>query len=96
MKFHAFALAAALVVGGAAFAAPNDAVKAPAMPDATPSVKLKHHAVRHVAKKHHRAMTTANRHHMHNDVAFSKSEPNNTSRDARMDEALRKFRTSHS
>ena len=102
MKFHTLALAAALAFGGVAFAAPNDTAKSPATPEASHSMKMKHHgsrhAVRHVANKHHHAMTMAKRHHARESMASSsRSDLNNgSSREARMDEALRKFRTSHS
>ncbi|MFC5498423.1 hypothetical protein ACFPOE_12835 [Caenimonas terrae] len=102
MKFHTLALAAALAFGGVAFAASNDTATAPSTPVASTSVKVKHHASRHavrrVTKKHHRAMTTAKRHHGREYMASSTNSDlsNDTSREARMDEALRKFRTSHS
>lgn len=65
----------------------------------TNSVKVKHHAtkhVRHVAKKHYKAMKVAKRHHMREHVGTVKTDVDSTTRDARMEEALRKFRTSHS
>lgn len=105
MKFHTLALAAALAFGGAAFAA--DTAMAPVSPDTTHVVKVKPHAtrhaarhhrkaVRHVAVKHHKAMRLARHHAMHEQSASVRTDVNGGSRDARMDEALQKFRSSHS
>lgn len=109
MKFQILALAAALAFGGAAFAA--DTSVAPVSPDSTHVVKVKPHAtrhatrhaarhhrkvVRHVAVKHQKAAHLARHHAMHEQSASVRTDVNGGSRDARMDEALQKFRSSHS
>lgn len=107
MKFQTLALAAALAFGGAAIAAPNDTAKSPTSPNLTHSVKVKHHAtkhavrhhtqaVRHAAKKQRKAIKVAKHHHMQERSASLRTDVNSGSREGRMDEALRKFRTSHS
>lgn len=107
MKFRTLALAAALAFGGAAIAAPNDTAKIRGGSELSHTVKVKHHhatkhvvrhhnkAVRHAVKKHHKARHVAKRHHMHNHSASVQPDMNNTSREARMQQALQKFR-SHS
>jgi Spy/CpxP family protein refolding chaperone len=106
MKFHTFALAAALAFSGAAFAAPKNTAMAPVSPDTTHVVKVKphatrhavrhqHKAVRHVAAKHHKSVHQARQHAMHERSASVRTDVNGGSRDARMDEALQKFRSSH-
>ena len=111
MKFRTLALAAALAFGGAAIAAPNDTTKIRGGSELSQPVKVKHHhvkhhhatkhgvrhhnkAVRHAVKKHHKARHIAKRHHMHNHSASVPTDMN-TSREARMQQALQKFR-SHS
>lgn len=107
MKFHTLALAAALLVGTAAFAAPDDTAKIPAGTDATQPVKagqhvtrhaVRHHskAQRHAAAKQRKAQRVARRHPMRNHTASVQSDGTADSRAARMDEALQKFRSSHS
>ena len=103
MKVHTLALAAALAFGGAAFAAPNDTVNSPTAHEFSHSVKARHqaktHAVRHHTKavrhaaKHHKAMHTAKRQHMRDHSASVQTDVNSGSREARMEEALRKFRS---
>lgn len=104
MKFHTLALAAALAFGGAAFAA--DTTMAPVSPDTTHVVKVKPHASRHavrhhrkaerhVAVKHHKGVHLARHHAMHEHSASVRTDGNGGSRDARMEEALQKFRSSH-
>jgi Spy/CpxP family protein refolding chaperone len=106
MKFHTLALAAALAFSGAAFAAPKNTAMAPVSPDTTHVVKVKphatrhavrhqHKAVRHVAAKHHKSVHQARQHAMHERSASVRTDVNGGSRDARMDEALQKFRSSH-
>ena len=108
MKFQTLALAAALAFGGAAIAAPNDTGTSPARTKLSHSVKVKHHAtkhavrhhakaVRHAARKqHHKAVKVSRHHQMHDRAASIPTDVNSGSRETRMDEALRKFRTSHS
>lgn len=103
MKFHTLALAAALAFGGAAFAAPNDTAKSTSAHEFSHSVKAKRHAVKHAARhhtkavrhaaKHHKAMHTAKRQHMRDHSASVQTDVNSGSREARMEEALRKFRS---
>lgn len=97
MKFHILALATALTFGGAAFAAQNDAAKAPvAAKTSTHTAKMKHrvtkHANRHTNKKHH-AKHMAKRHHMNQGTASLKTDVDTGNRQDRMDAALKKFRT---
>lgn len=103
MKFHTLALAAALAFSGAAFAAPNDTAKSPSAHEFSHSVKAKRHAVKHAARhhkqavrhaaKHRNAMHTAQRHHIRDHAASVQTDVNSGNREARMDEALRKFRS---
>ena len=105
MKFRTLALAAALAFGGAAIAAPNDTAKIRGGSELSHTVKVKHHhatkhavrhhnkAVRHAVKKHHKARHIAKRHHMHNHSASVQTDMNYTSREARMQQALQKFRS---
>jgi hypothetical protein len=90
MKVRTLALAAALALGGAAFAAPNDSAKAPASPDPTNTVKLKHTATTHAVRHHARV---AKREAMRERSASLQTDLNSSSREARMDEALRSFRS---
>ncbi|MBC7437301.1 MAG: hypothetical protein H7332_14690 [Bdellovibrionales bacterium] len=106
MKFHNLALAAALVFGGAAFAAPNATAMAPVNRDTTHVVKVKPHMTKHAVRQHHKAVRhAATKHHkgvhltrhqtMHEHAASVRSDVNSGNRGARMDEALQKFRSSH-
>ena len=102
MKFHTLALAAALVFGGAAFAAPNATAMAPVNRDTTHVVKVKPHMTKHAVRHHHKAVRhAATKHHksvhqtMHEQAVSVRSDVNSGNRGARMDEALQKFRSSH-
>jgi hypothetical protein len=94
MKIQALAIAVALAAGGAFAAAPNDTAKAPADTSMTsagtdtsakPQKKMKaakkHHAAKHAAKEHKSNMSSA-----------SATDMNDRSRQARMDDALAKYR----
>lgn len=91
MKFHTLALAAAMTFAGAAFAAPvHHAHHAHHVHHAS----MKHHKM--VATKHHRAMHLARHHEMRETTASVRTDVNAGNRDVRMDQALQKYRASHS
>jgi hypothetical protein len=109
MKIHTLALAAALTFAGAVFAAPSDTATAPVNPAATTAparhaarhlhrtvrhASVKHHKI--VAMKHHHATHMARHHGARETTASASTDVNAGSRDARMEQALQKFRSSHS
>jgi hypothetical protein len=97
MSIRALIIASAMCCG-AAFAAPNDTAKAPADTDASkPAVQkssAKHH--KKMAKKH-QAKHHAMRHHDRQPMASApQTNVDDQGRQARMDEALAKYRQQRS
>ena len=98
MKIQALAIAAAIACGTAFAAAPNDTAKAPETDTAAAAQKAPaKHAVKKHAIKAHKVALHAKKHTQHMGAsAAPMTDVNDNSRQARMDEALAKFRRTHS
>jgi transposase len=104
MKIQALAIAAALATGAAFAAAPNDTAKAPGTTVTTKKVTTHHRKVTKTTKtaktankQHHVARHTTK--HRQSSTAASPAPQTDTSdrgRQSRMDEALAKYRQTHS
>ena len=94
MKIQAIVLASALACCGTAFAAaPDDASKASSTDTAASTDKAQ---VKHAVKKH-KVVHHAKKHAQHMGAAAApQTDVNDNSRQARMDEALAKFRQQRS
>src|SRR5438046_7807700 len=97
MKIQSLFIAAALATGAAVAATPNDTAKAPDTDTAaTAKPAVKHHKKTKVAKKHHAAKPVAAKQGDAKEaVAAPQVNLNDNGRDARMEEALTKYRQSH-
>jgi hypothetical protein len=102
MKITALAIAALLATGTALAAAPNDTAKAPADTSATaaadsPDKPAKAHKKVKMSKKHHARHHAAKRHGTEMGAgAAPQTDLSDNGRQARMDEALAKYRQTHS
>jgi hypothetical protein len=102
MKITALAVAALLAAGTAFAAAPNETAKAPADASATttaaaPDKPAKAHKKMKMSKKQHAKHHAARRHGTEMGASASPlTDLNDNGRQARMDEALAKYRQTHS
>ncbi|MEP6791747.1 MAG: hypothetical protein ABI907_10270 [Ramlibacter sp.] len=103
MKFRTLLIAASLLAGAGAFAAPNDTAKSPATTTAgdvvrhpVKHVKMTARHVKHVIKRDaHKANVAMHRHHrshMESTASVPQTSVTSESRESRMNQALANFR----